>query len=96
MGLPPIGCAPYYLQRYKSNNGECVEEINDMIMEFNFFMRYMTDELLHELPDAGIIFCDVFQGSMDIIRNHKNYGMIIQILNCVFLYAFCLRSLITF
>ncbi|MBA0684701.1 hypothetical protein Goshw_021599 [Gossypium schwendimanii] len=74
MGLPPIGCAPYYLQRYKSNNGECVEEINDMIMEFNFFMRYMTDELLHELPDAGIIFCDVFQGSMDIIRNHKSYG----------------------
>lgn len=96
MGLPPIGCAPYYLQRYKSNDGECVEEINDMIMEFNFFMRYMTDELLHELPDAGIIFCDVFQGSMDIIRNHKSYGMISRIPNHVFLYAFCLRSLITF
>ncbi|KAE8722490.1 putative inactive receptor kinase [Hibiscus syriacus] len=76
MGLPPIGCAPYYLQRYESNNGECVEVINDMIMEFNFLMRFMTDELLHELPDAGIIFCDVFQGSMDIIQNHKSYGTI--------------------
>ncbi|EOY25056.1 hypothetical protein QUC31_009074 [Theobroma cacao] len=74
MGLPPIGCAPYYLWRYKSNKGECIEEINDMIMEFNFVMRYMTEELLHELPDAHIIFCDVFQGSMDIIQNHKRYG----------------------
>ncbi|XP_022738165.1 GDSL esterase/lipase At1g71691-like [Durio zibethinus] len=74
MGLPPIGCAPYYLWRYKSNSGECIEEINNMIMEFNFVMRYMTEELLHELPDARIIFCDVFQGSMDIIQNHKRYG----------------------
>lgn len=24
---------------------ECVEEINDMIMEFNFVMRYMVEEL---------------------------------------------------
>lgn len=74
MGLPPIGCAPYYLWRYKSNNGECIEEVNDMIMEFNFVMRYMIESLLGELPDARIIFCDVFQGAMDIIQNHKRYG----------------------
>ncbi|XVF51298.1 hypothetical protein PTKIN_Ptkin04bG0173800 [Pterospermum kingtungense] len=74
MGLPPIGCAPYYLWMYKSSEGECVEEINDMLVGFNFVMRYMTEELLHELPDARIIFCDVFQGSMDIIQKHKLYG----------------------
>ncbi|XVE58082.1 hypothetical protein DITRI_Ditri04bG0141900 [Diplodiscus trichospermus] len=74
MGLPPIGCAPYYLWQYKSNKGECIQEINDMIMGFNFVMRYMTGELLQELPDARIIFCDVFQGSMDIIQNHERYG----------------------
>ncbi|OMO79772.1 Lipase, GDSL [Corchorus capsularis] len=74
MGLPPIGCAPHYLWRFKSNNGECIEQINDMIMEFNFVMRYMIEELIHQLPDARIIFCDVFEGSMDILQNHERYG----------------------
>nr|XP_004246094.1 GDSL esterase/lipase At5g08460-like [Solanum lycopersicum] len=33
MGLAPIGCAPYYLWLYSSENGECVKNINDMILE---------------------------------------------------------------
>ncbi|RVW43158.1 GDSL esterase/lipase 7 [Vitis vinifera] len=61
MGLAPIGCSPYYLWLYGSQNGECVKEINDMIMEFNFVMRYMLEELGEELHDANIIFCDVFE-----------------------------------
>lgn len=74
MGVAPIGCAPYYLWKYQSKNGECAEEINDMIMEFNFLMRYTVEEVHDELPDANIIFCDVFEGSMDIIENHQLYG----------------------
>lgn len=77
MGLAPIGCSPYYLWLYGSQNGECVKEINDMIMEFNFVMRYMLEELGEELHDANIIFCDVFEGSMDILKNYKRYGEII-------------------
>ena len=43
MGLAPLGCAPYYLWLYESENGECVEMINDMIVEFNYAMRYMVE-----------------------------------------------------
>ncbi|KDP25283.1 hypothetical protein JCGZ_20439 [Jatropha curcas] len=74
MGLAPIGCAPHYLWRFNSKNGECIREINDMIMEFNFFMRFMIEELGQELPDAKLIFCDMYEGSMDIIKNHERYG----------------------
>ncbi|KAL6979446.1 hypothetical protein U1Q18_021109 [Sarracenia purpurea var. burkii] len=74
MGLAPIGCAPYYLWRYQSKNGECVQMINDMILEFNFVVRYMVEELSQELIDADIIFCDAFQASIDIITNHDHYG----------------------
>ncbi|PHT57855.1 hypothetical protein CQW23_00218 [Capsicum baccatum] len=74
MGLAPIGCAPYYLWLYSSKNGECVETINDMILEFNFAVRYMVSELNEELVDASVIFCDAFEGSMDIIQNHDRYG----------------------
>lgn len=48
--------------------------INDMIMNFNFVMRYMVEELNQELHDADIIFCDIFEGSMDIIKNHDRFG----------------------
>lgn len=74
MGLPPIGCAPHYQWQYDSKDGECVEEINNMIMGFNFAMRFAVDQIGEELPDLDIIFCDVFQGSMDILKNHKLYG----------------------
>ncbi|THG08549.1 GDSL esterase/lipase At5g08460 [Camellia sinensis] len=74
MGLPPIGCAPYYLWSYQSENGECVQMINDMILELNFVLRYIVEELSQELIDADIIFCDVFEASMDIIKNNDRYG----------------------
>lgn len=74
MGLAPIGCAPYYLWLYHSKNGQCVETINDMILEFNFAVRYIIAELNEELVGATVIFCDAFEGSMDIIQNHDRYG----------------------
>ncbi|KFK31875.1 hypothetical protein AALP_AA6G170000 [Arabis alpina] len=74
MGLPPIGCAPYYLWKYRSQNGECAEEINSMIMESNFVMRYTVDQLNRELRGVSIIYCDVFQSAMDILKNHQLYG----------------------
>ncbi|XP_021757679.1 GDSL esterase/lipase At5g08460-like [Chenopodium quinoa] len=75
MGIAPMGCAPHYLWRYRSKNGECIQEINNMIMEFNFVMRYMIQELNKELSDSKIIFCDMYEGAMDIIQNHEHYGL---------------------
>lgn len=74
MGLPPIGCAPNYLWQYSSENGECIEQINNMVIEFNFLMRYMIDNLNKELADFDIIFCDVLQGSLHILENHEHFG----------------------
>ncbi|CAI9289018.1 unnamed protein product [Lactuca saligna] len=74
MGLAPIGCAPYYLWQYGSEDGDCIKVINNMIMEFNFVMRFTISELRKELTDANIIFCDAYQGSMDIIKNFDQYG----------------------
>ncbi|KAG9149497.1 hypothetical protein Leryth_014283 [Lithospermum erythrorhizon] len=69
MGLAPIGCAPFYLWMYRSRDGHCIDIINDMVLEFNFAMRFMVEELNHELP--GYI---IFAISMDIIKNHDYYG----------------------
>ncbi|KAF6163929.1 hypothetical protein GIB67_024784 [Kingdonia uniflora] len=74
MGLAPIGCTPHYLWQYQSKNGECVKEINHMINEFNFAMRYMVQELNQELAHANFIFCDAFEASMEIMKSLQNYG----------------------
>ncbi|KAF3787519.1 GDSL esterase/lipase [Nymphaea thermarum] len=75
LGLAPLGCTPHFLWEYQSKEGECIKEINDMILEFNFGMRYMIDELNKELKDAMLIFCDAFLGSEDIMMNHEHYGV---------------------
>lgn len=74
MGLAPIGCTPHYLWEYKSVNGECVDAINNVVVNFNYAMRYMVDELNRNLSDAMIIFYDAFEGSMDILANRRRYG----------------------
>ncbi|XP_011022750.1 PREDICTED: GDSL esterase/lipase At1g71691 [Populus euphratica] len=43
-------------------------------IEYNFVMRYMIEELGLKLPDAKITFCGMYEGSMDIIKNHELYG----------------------
>lgn len=83
-GLAPIGCAPHYMWQYDSQNGECIEQINDMAIEFNFLMRYMVENLNKELSDANIIFCDTFEGSMDILKNHESYGNTLILLSVFF------------
>ncbi|KAF3333148.1 GDSL esterase/lipase 7 [Carex littledalei] len=76
MGLPPIGCTPHYLWEYDSVYGDCVEQINNMVVQLNFAMTYMVHKLNLELHGATFTFCDTFEGSMDIFRNRDRYGFV--------------------
>lgn len=97
MGLAPIGCTPHYLWEYKSVNGECVDAINNVVVNFNYAMRYMVDELNRNLSDAMIIFYDAFEGSMDILANRRRYGeaqsLPFRFVHFFFLVKPCLNSL---
>ena len=74
MGLPPIGCSPHYLWQFGSQNGECIEEINDMIRDFNFVMRNTVEELRKKLRNSNLLFCDVLEGAMDILKRPESFG----------------------
>lgn len=74
MGLAPVGCAPHYLCQNRSVNGECIETINNVMVDFNNAMREILDTLNRNLLDATITFCDAFNGSMDILANSRHYG----------------------
>ncbi|URE18587.1 GDSL-like Lipase/Acylhydrolase [Musa troglodytarum] len=78
-GLAPIGCTPHYLWLYASENGECVDAINNVVMEFNYAVRYMVHELNHELPNAAFTFCG-FQTVTDACCGLGKYGGFIMCL----------------
>ncbi|KAH9302625.1 hypothetical protein KI387_014208 [Taxus chinensis] len=74
VGIGPLGCAPHFLWETNSQSGECAENINNMIIEFNFALKYMVDSLNSILPGATIVYCDIFEGLMDILHNPQVYG----------------------
>ncbi|XP_026412814.1 GDSL esterase/lipase 7-like [Papaver somniferum] len=52
----------------------CMEDVNDLVLEYNALLSERLLDLNFELPDAHIIFCDVYQAMMDIISFPRRYG----------------------
>lgn len=80
MGILPLGCTPRIVfDWYNSTAGEegsgCVDEINELVVEYNTILEGHIVKLNSEFPDARIIFCDVYQGIMEIMSNPQHYGM---------------------
>ncbi|KAK9734662.1 hypothetical protein RND81_04G155600 [Saponaria officinalis] len=84
MGVLPLGCAPRAgVEWYFRNNGRtsnrrrvraCVNEINQLVMQFNQRLNERIIALNLEASDARFVFCDVYRGLMEIISNPQTYG----------------------
>ncbi|XP_031474181.1 uncharacterized protein LOC116246443 [Nymphaea colorata] len=79
-GIPPLGCTPRLLwERYNSSGGissslmegACVDDVNKQVLEFNVLLSSEIAKLQDELPGSKILFCDVYQGIMNIIREPR-------------------------
>ena len=79
MGVLPLGCTPRIVWDWKNAaaNDErgCVEAINKLVIQYNIMLEEHITELNSAYPDAHIIFCDVYQGIMEIIDNPLHFGM---------------------
>ncbi|XP_057953732.1 GDSL esterase/lipase At1g71250-like [Malania oleifera] len=80
MGTLPLGCTPRMVWKwYNFTGGDddgrgCVEGINQLVLDYNTLLEGRIAELNMEFPDAQIVFCDVYQGIMQILSNPKFYG----------------------
>ncbi|KAJ0020413.1 hypothetical protein Pint_31547 [Pistacia integerrima] len=79
IGILPLGCTPRVMWEWHNSAGVddgrvCVEEINELVLEYNTMLDEHIVELNSELPDAQIIFCDVYQGIIKMITNPTYYG----------------------
>jgi hypothetical protein len=76
MGLPPAGCAPHFLEEYGSQNGECIDYINNAVIQFNYALRYMSSESIRQYPDSMITYWDTFEESVDILSLSASTAMV--------------------
>ncbi|KAI3870439.1 hypothetical protein MKX03_012718 [Papaver bracteatum] len=53
---------------------DCMEDVNDLVQEYNALLSERLLDLNFEFPDAQIIFFDMWQAMMDIISFPRRYG----------------------
>ncbi|XP_054810879.1 GDSL esterase/lipase At1g33811-like [Prosopis cineraria] len=76
-GVGQIGCIPYQLARFQSNNTEtrCNEKINNVISFFNSGLRSLVQTFNNgQLPGSKFVFLDFYQTSKDLSLNGSSYG----------------------
>ncbi|KAF3327260.1 GDSL esterase/lipase [Carex littledalei] len=78
IGLGPIGCAPHVMLHRSRSSGldrrNCVVDVNDLVEGYNAILETRLQNLRNDLPNAQILFCDVYKGILEIISNPKIYG----------------------
>jgi phospholipase/lecithinase/hemolysin len=72
--MGPIGCAPSVLST-RSQNGECVQEVNDYAINFNAALKPMLESVQAELPGSVFLYANAFGVVKAIIDNPTKYGI---------------------
>ncbi|KAL6225931.1 hypothetical protein ACLB2K_004779 [Fragaria x ananassa] len=79
-GLGPLGCIPS--QRVKSKKGQCLEEVNLWVLDFNSKVEKLIASLNRRLPRADLTFADTYSDVLDLISNPTAYGFKVSNTSC--------------
>lgn len=71
--MGPIGCAPSVLST-RSQNGECIQEVNGYAITFNAALKPMLESLQAELPGSVFLNANAFDVVKSILDNPLKYG----------------------
>ncbi|KAJ4982034.1 hypothetical protein NE237_032871 [Protea cynaroides] len=73
-GLPPMGCLPLERTSNIMTGSKCVDEYNDVAMDFNGKLPGMVLRLRKEMPGIRVVFSDTYRILFDIIDKHASFG----------------------
>ncbi|KAL9457420.1 hypothetical protein AB3S75_006465 [Citrus x aurantiifolia] len=73
-GLPPMGCLPLERTTNFPGHHDCVEEYNNVALEFNGKLSSLAIRLNRELPGIRILDAEAFKIFDQIIRKPDAYG----------------------
>lgn len=82
LGTLPVGYTPRMARACsKKSSGvddhgkACADNVNTFVLEYNQLLAQRIEELNEEFTDAQIVFCDVYEGMMEIMSKQNQYGM---------------------
>eukprot|EP00249_Psilotum_nudum_P037063 c938_g1_i1 orf=296-1387(+) len=70
----PLGCIPSQLAARNSQNGECVQYINNMVLSFNSGLERLVNQLNADLPGSKFIYADTFSAVFSYSSSPATYG----------------------
>ncbi|KAJ0840600.1 putative triacylglycerol lipase [Helianthus annuus] len=80
LGLGPLGCIPS--QRAKSTTNQCLQQVNDWVVQFNSKVQKLINVLNVKLRKAQLTFADTYQDGMDLVENPGKYGFKVSNTSC--------------
>lgn len=82
LGVPPIGCVPSQRTLRGGPNRECVKIYNQMAELFNSKLAAEIKSLNSKYADASIVYVDVYNSLLGLIRDHQKYGFRVATEGC--------------
>ena len=74
LSVPPLGCLPSQRTLVGSSEEECAKEPNQASQVFNDKLSRKLGYLNNNLPNAKVVYIDIYNPLLDIITNPKKYG----------------------
>ncbi|KAK7850501.1 gdsl esterase/lipase exl3 [Quercus suber] len=74
LSVPPLGCLPSQRTLVGGSEEECAKEPNQASQVFNDKLSRELGYLNNNLPNAKVVYIDVYNPLLDIITNPKKYG----------------------
>ncbi|EFJ17320.1 hypothetical protein SELMODRAFT_114853 [Selaginella moellendorffii] len=72
-GVGAMGCVPAQLARY--GRSSCVHFLNNPVMKYNRALHRALTALNHELPEAHIVYSDLYYQMMSIVQDPAPFGI---------------------
>ncbi|XP_014522901.1 GDSL esterase/lipase At4g26790 [Vigna radiata var. radiata] len=73
-GLPPMGCLPLERAMNIMEFHNCVEEYNNLALEFNGKLGWLVSKLNNDLPGLQMIDANVYDIFLQIVKNPSGFG----------------------
>ncbi|CAA6653896.1 unnamed protein product [Spirodela intermedia] len=78
-GTGPLGCLPQKLVAYSAAGAEvdaagCLAELNAAARAFNDGLKLLCEDLAGELPNAAVVFTDLYAIKYALIADHASHG----------------------
>lgn len=77
-GLPPMGCLPLERAMNILEFHNCVEEYNNLALEFNGKLGWLVSKLNKDLPGFQMVDANVYDIFLQIVTDPSGFGKFIQ------------------